>query len=218
MWLTIPAVPASGLDRALGLLLFLPVPIVLLLFTRAPLGLAPSLVLGIAIMASHRLYARPFARARAARRCLWCGSAAGDGPAITIDEPMGTTEWRACGAPHADRVRRFFGWAAAHRRFLRTGILGALAAFLAVAGWAAVSGAGPAVPADAVNAFRLAIALIVLPLAILFGRRPAGTEPIRAPFPVHIQALLGTWATAWLFRVVGTAWLVLALAHFARRV
>jgi hypothetical protein len=214
--LTIPAVPPTGLDRAWGALLFLPVPIVLFLYTRAPLGLAPSLVVGIAIMATHRLYARPFALARAARRCLWCGGPAGDGPAVTIDEPLGTTAWRACGETHADRVRRFFGWASAHRRFLQVGILGALAAFLAAAGWAALSGGGP-VPADAVNAFRLAIALIVLPLSVLFGRRPAGAEPIRAPFPVHIQALLGTWATVWLFRVVGAAWLVLALAYFARR-
>ena len=60
--------------RAIGLLLFLPVPLVLFLFTRAPLGILPSLGIGIALMLTHRFYARPWALARAHRRCLWCGA------------------------------------------------------------------------------------------------------------------------------------------------
>ena len=31
----------------------------------------------------------------------------------------------------------------------------------------------------------------------------------------QIQALIGTWAVSWLFRVVGAAWLILAVLHFA---
>ena len=61
------------MDRLLGVLLFLPVPVVLLLFTRMPLGVGESLALGVAITITHRFYARPFARSRADRRCLWCG-------------------------------------------------------------------------------------------------------------------------------------------------
>jgi hypothetical protein len=37
------------------------------------------------------------------------------------------------------------------------------------------------------------------------------------PFPVHIQALIGTWAVLWLFRIVGLAWLALATWHVAVR-
>ena len=60
--------------RLTGVLLFLPVPLVLFLFTRAPLGILPSLGIGIALVLTHRLYARPWALARAHRRCLWCGA------------------------------------------------------------------------------------------------------------------------------------------------
>ena len=167
-------------------------------------------------MLSHRAYARPFALARSARRCLWCGRATVEGPAFDVEEPLGTTRWRACAATHAERVQRFLAWAGAHRRFLLVGILGTLAAFL-VAGAVIASGRVSArrYP-DAVNAFRLAIAATVLPLGFLAtrGRAPADT-PLRPPFPVHIQALIGTWAVSWLFRLVGLAWLALAILHFA---
>ena len=206
-------------DRLLGLLLFLPVPIVLFLFTRAPLGIAWSLALGVAVMLSHRVYARPFARARASRRCLWCGGAAStDGPPFEVEEPLGTTGWRACGEAHGVRARRFLRWAGDHRRFLQIGILGSLAAFL-VAGAVVAAGAASAqrYPA-AVNAVRLAIALTVLPLGLLATRGAAPSDdPLRPPFPVHIQALIGTWAVSWLFRVVGVAWLILAIVYFGQR-
>ena len=205
-------------DRLLGLLLFLPVPIVLFLFTRAPFGVGASLALGVALMLSHRVYARPFALARSARRCLWCGRATVEGPAFDVEEPFGTTRWRACGEAHADRAHRFLEWAARHRRFLQVGILGTLAAFL-VAGAVIASGRVSATRyPDAVNAFRLAIAITVLPLGFLATRgRAQADSPLRPPFPVHLQALIGTWAVSWLFRVVGAAWLILAIVHFGQR-
>lgn len=204
-------------DRLIGVLLFLPVPIVLFLFTRAPLGIAWSLALGVALMLSHRAYARPFALARASRRCLWCGRAVAEGPAFDIEEPLGLTRWRACGEAHGMRARRFLEWAGAHRRFLLIGILGTLGAFLlAAAAMAAGLADGRRYP-DAVNAFRLAIALTVLPLGLLATRGTAADAPLRPPFPVHIQALIGTWAVSWLFRVVGVAWLVLAIVCFGQR-
>lgn len=203
-------------DRLAGLLLFLPVPIVLFLFTRAPLGIGWSVATGVALVLTHRAYARPFALSRASRRCLWCGGRARDGPVLEIEEPLGTTRWRACGAAHADRARRFLAWAGAHRRFLQAGILGALAAFLIAALTIAARPQAATGYPDAVNGFRLAIAVTVLPLGLLAGRRPAAGSPLRAPFPVHIQALIGTWAVGWLFRIVGTVWLALAVIHFAK--
>jgi hypothetical protein len=204
-------------DRVAGALLFLPVPVVLWLFTRAPLGPGWSLAIGVAVMVTHRLYARPFALARAGRRCLWCGGTAVDGPAIEIDEPLGRTTWRACSPDHAGRARRFFGWAAARGRLLQVGILGTLAAFLVTGALIASGHAGPVRYADAANAFRLGIALTVLPLGLFAVHGPPVEGPLRAPFPVHIQALVGTWAVSWLFRLVGIAWLALAVAHFAGR-
>lgn len=202
-------------DRLLGLLLFLPVPAVLYLFTQAPFGPLISLVTGVVLMASHRVYARPFALARAGRRCLWCGGAA-DGPELAVDEPPGSTRWRACSEPHATAARGFLGWAGAHRGFVKAGILGTLAAFLALAAAATARPSGAVRYADAVGLFRLGIAATVLPLSIL-GARGRDGLPLRTPFPVHIQALIGTTAVLWLFRLVGVAWLALGILYFARR-
>lgn len=196
-------------DRLLGLLLFLPVPLVLLLFTQAPLGVPASLGLGVALMLSHRLYARPFSLRRAGRRCLWCGrGVAADAPALPLEEPFGASSWRACPG-HLERLIRTFGWIEAHARFLKLGILGTLAAFLVLAF---------AIPhADAAALFRFGIAVSVLPLGLVGPRHAPPAGAAKVPFPVHIQALIGTHAVLWLFRIVGIGWLGLALWHGAQR-
>ena len=207
-----------GGDRLRGALLFLPVPFVLYLFTRQPLTPWPSLGLGVAIMLTHRLYARPFALSRAHRRCLWCGGAAGQGPSIDLDEPLGRTSWRACSESHAGLLARTLGWAAGHRRLLLLGILGTLTLFLALAGGAALGRPVWLQSTDAVAFFHLGIALTVLPFGWLGPDSRPGPKPEgRLPFPVHIQALLGTALVLWLFRLVGLWWLVAALLHLARR-
>lgn len=204
-------------DRLLGLLLFLPVPIVLFLFTQTPLGVVASLGTGLLLMVTHRLYARPFALARADHRCLWCGRGVSYGPELLVEEPLGVTRWRACGEPHAGRARSFLDWAGAHRVFLRAGILGSLALFLVLAALAAAGWARGVRYADAVNVFRLGVAVTVLPLSVLAVRERAVSDRVRTPFPVHIQALLGTNAVLWLFRVVGVVWLALAVTYALRR-
>lgn len=205
--------------RTGGILLFLPVPLVLWLFTQAPLGVLPSLALGVAVMVTHRLYARPFVLARAGTRCLWCGGdAPSEAPALGLVEPLGKTSWRACGPAHAGRLARVLGWASTHPRFLKVGILGSLALFLAASTLAGAGYAGPLQSADAVAVFRAGIALTVLSLALLAPlSAPAKLEELRVPFPTHIQALIGTWAVLWLFRLVGVVWLALSLLHVARR-
>lgn len=205
-------------DRHLGILLFLPVPVVLGLFTRAPLGVSSSVGLGVLLMATHRLYARPFALSRAGRRCLWCGGAAGEGPGVPLEEPSGPTVWRACGGPHLESLTRVFGTAFRWRWFLRAGILGSLVLFLPGALLAASGRLGPLTFADSSAAFRLGVALTVLPfgwLAALLGPRTA--EAIRVPFPVHIQALVGTAVMLWLFRIVGILWIVQVVLFVVHR-
>jgi hypothetical protein len=206
-----------SLTRVAGVLLFLPVPIVLWLFTRQPLGPWASLGLGTALMLTHRLYARPFALARAGRRCLWCGGAAGEGPRLDLEEPSGRTFWRACSEGHADRLARTLGWAAEHRLFLAMGILGTLAVFLAGAVAAALGWPAWLEPGDPVALFRLGVAVSVLPLGWLAPNGPLPSSSRRLPFPVHIQALLGTLWVLWLFRLVGLWWLGAGLLHLARR-
>jgi len=198
-------------------MLFLPVPAVLVLFTRAPFGTPASLALGIVLMLTHRLYARPFALARAATRCLWCGAAAPHGPELAIEEPLGRTVWRACSEDHGGRLRRFLGWTARHARFLKIGILGTLGVFLVAAALAAAGLLGASGHADAAAFFRLGIALTVLPLGLAGARGPESADPLRPPFPVHIQALIGTRVVMWLFRIVGVVWLAQVALHLARR-
>jgi len=205
-------------DRLLGILLFLPVPVVLVLFTRAPLGVGISLALGVGLMLTHRLYARPFALARAARRCLYCGgSVSAPGTPVRLVEPLGSTVWAACSEAHAGAVGRAFGWAERNRRPLLAGILGTLAGFLVAMPLAAGGWLAPLLPADLVAGFRLGVALTVLPLGWLaVSRGPLAAEP-RVPFPVHIQALIGTAAVLWLFRLVGLLWLAQGLWHLLAR-
>jgi len=193
-------------DRLAGILLFLPVPIVLFLFTQAPLGVGPALFLGVAVMLSHRFYARPAALRARDRRCLWCGAGTlPDAMRLELAEPFGNTTWRACSAAHLEALRRVFAWAEAHGALLRLGILGSLVGFLVLA-------AGRIVPfADAVALFRFGIATTVLSFAILAPRGAPHHRTPRIPFPAHIQALIGTAAVLWLFRIVGVVWLVLAL-------
>ncbi len=206
------------MTRAAGILLFLPVPVVLFLFTRAPLGPWTSLGLGVGLMVTHRLYARPFALAHAEERCLWCAGAAAGGPRIAVDEPFGTTAWRACRPAHAERVARVLGWASRRRTLLKVGILGTLVVFLLASVWAAIGRAGAVRFADGVAFFRLGIASTVLPLGLAAPRAKVPPDaPLRPPFPVHIQALIGTWAVMWLFRLVGLTWLVLGVWHVVTR-
>lgn len=204
-------------DRLVGLLLFLPVPVVLFLFTRLPLGVDASVALGVVLMATHRVYARPWALRRSSTRCLWCGGPGGARP-VELREPGGETTWAACSPSHHALLRRLLGWADGHRMLLVLGILGALAVFLVLVLAAAHGVAGPVQVPDAVNLFRLSVALSVLPLGWL-GPRSQEPPPgrVAAPFPVHIQALLGSLAVTWLFRGVGIAWLALGVRHFAGR-
>jgi hypothetical protein len=205
-------------DRTAGGLLFLPVPLVLLLFTQQPFGLAASLGIGVVLMLTHRLYARPFALARAPRRCLWCGGTAAEGPRLEIVEPLGATTWRACRPAHETALARVLSWAEGHARGLRVGILGTLAVFLIAALLAGGGRLGRVTTDDAVAFFRLGIAASVLPLGWLAARQHAEPrERWTSPFPLHVQALIGTRAVLWLFRVIGLFWLAAGLWHLGRR-
>jgi len=202
-------------ERWQGIILFLPVPIVLWLITNLPLGLWFSLGLGVVLMVTHRLYARPYALSRAGRRCLWCGRV-GEGRSlepITVAEPMGETSWRVCSGEHRMKLAAFLGWASRHRLFLKAGIAVTLLLYLVAVPLAGYGKLGTLTAVDLSYGFRLLIALTVLPLGWLGTGSGAGGE-LKVPFPVHIQALIGTVVVVWLFRVVGLIWLVASVYHF----
>lgn len=197
-------------ERWTGALLFLPVPLVLVLFVRTPLGLGPSLGLGVALMVSHRSYARPWVAARAARRCLWCGATSA-ALRVAVSDPLDAVAWGACRV-HATPLLALVGWAERRARLLMAGILGSLLVLLAV-GAAVVAGALPSARySDAVALFQGCVALCVLPLSF-FGPGSQAPSHARSPLPLHIQALVGSLTVVWLFRVVGSVWLVQAARH-----
>jgi len=205
-------------DRFVGILLFLPVPLVLWLFTRAPFGVGRSLVTGVAVMVAHRFVARPVALSSAARRCMWCGGRTDRTMPVRVADPAGTVDWNVCGATHHDRLVATLGWVSRRRRLVAAGIGGAVLTFLPFA-WLAEAGVlGPLGYGDAVAWFKGLVAITVLPIGWIApgssSREPSG---LRLPFPAHIQALVGTLVVVWLFRFVGAVWLVEALAHVVRR-
>jgi len=208
--------------RVIGVLLFLPVPLVLFLFTRAPLGILPSLGIGIVLMLTHRVYARPWALARAHRRCLWCGAdiaATLSAAELVLEDPLGRASWCACREAHARPVRAVLAWAAARSRFLTFGILGTLGVFLAWAAGSQLLAPSRLEHDDAVAFFRLGIAACVLPLGWLSARSDATSgEAPRSPFPLHVPALVGLRTVLWLFRLVGMLWLAQGSLHVAERV
>ncbi len=200
-----------------GIFLFLPVPVVLWLITVLPLGMWLSLGLGVAFMATHRLYARPYALVRAEQRCLWCGRVAEGEPLVplAVTEPIGEIVWRVCAGRHKERLTAFLGWASRKALFLKVGIAGTLLAYLVTVPLASFGKLGPVEPGDLAAGFRLLIALAVLPLGWLGpGSGRGGGGVLAVPFPIHIQALIGTVAVVWLFRIVGLVWLVTSVFHF----
>jgi hypothetical protein len=112
-------------------------------------------------------------------------------------------------------MRGVLSFSAAHRLALRVGILGGTLALLGGLAWAGLWGASTG---DLVAAFRVVIACSVLPLSILGPSLPRGEGVPVVPFPLHIQALIGTLPVLWLFRVVGLVWLVMGLQHLGGRV
>jgi hypothetical protein len=209
--------------RLAGVLLFLPVPLVLLLFTRTPLGILPSLGIGITLMLTHRYYARPWALVRAHRRCLWCAADVAatslSAAELVLEDPLGRASWCACREAHARPVQAVLGWAALRRRFLTFGILGTLGVFLAWAAGSQLLAPSRLEDDDAVAFFRLGIAACVLPLGWFSARSDAATgEAPRSPFPLHVPALVGLRTVLWLFRYVGLLWLAQGSLHVAQRV
>lgn len=190
-----------------GVVLFLFIPLVLILYLRMPFGLAPSVLGGIVIMLAHRLVARPWMERRLGERCFWCGTPVGpDAVVAPFHSRDATIEARTCTASHRDRLHAFGRTVAATRLLLAVLIVVPVALYLvnALLAMAHVT----AVPLEAAKwGFKIPIALAVVGLSFLW---PAGFRMTRPPaidFPAHNLFLLGVRNTFWVFRLVGIWWL-----------
>jgi len=207
-----------------GLLLFLFIPLVLLLFLRQPLGPGWSVALGLAIMVVHRLVAASWAAKFADVRCLWCGRV-GVGRTVPVISSGRQWQMNACSNAHAALVARLLGFVFRFRIPVALGVFVPLA-WLIVASLSAA--AGHPLSSHDTNAlvFRVVVALtvVITSLAPFMGqtssdRSPASTldppldHPLRCPFPIHNLSLLGIGNTLWIFRIVGAWWLIDALTR-----
>lgn len=201
--------------HAAGIGLFLFIPLVLVLFLRTPLGVGPSLALGVGIMLAHRFVARPFMERHLARRCFWCGRTPADVPSPFRSRGR-TIDARACGPDHAARLAAFARAVAAGRLALMALIFVPLVAYLA--NGAALAAGLDAVPLAAAGwGFKIPIASAVVALSLAYPAAARAAREGAVDFPVHNLFLLGVGNTLWVFRVVGIYWLVQGALALAAR-
>lgn len=197
-----------------GLLLFLFIPLVLVLYLRMPFGLAPSVLGGIVVMLAHRFVARPWMERHLAERCFWCGRAGALVDATFVSKGKAIAA-RACSDEHADDLHAFAHVVATGKPLLALLILLPVALYLLNA-LAAIVGR-PFVPLEAAAwGFKIPIALAVVTLSFAW---PLGRFLSREPsidFPVHNLFLLGVNTTFWVFRIVGLFWLGQGIWAFVR--
>lgn len=203
--------------RVRGVLLFLFIPLVLVLYLRMPFGLAPSVLGGIAIMVLHRRIARPFMDRHLAARCFWCGSdLRGPGVGAAFRSGKETIAARACGAAHAADLAAFARAVASSRWVLAALILVPVVAYLGNA-LLAIAGRAP-VPLDTARLlFKMPIAAAVVGLSFAWPAGRSSTRPGAIDFPAHNLSLLGVSWTFWVFRIVGLFWLGQAVWEGIRR-
>jgi hypothetical protein len=208
--------------QAVGVVLFLFIPLVLSLFVRHPKPIGASLVAGVVLMAGHRFLARPYMRRALGSKCVWCNRVLpppGEPEAgTTLDLAAADGEVlaaRCCSAEHARPPWRFFHFLTLARLPLQLGIFLPLLALLAALG-AAAWGHGRSLPA-ATAFFQLAVGVTVSAAAWGYLLLPAAATPRQAivvPFPVHNFFLLGVRALLWIFRLVGAWWIVRGALYF----
>jgi hypothetical protein len=217
-------VPGGWRLQAIGVLLFLFIPLVLYLFVRHPEPVAVSLGAGVVLMAGHRFLARPYMARAIARKCLWCNRVLLPGSTPALDASTRTLDLALdgrliaarCCAVHRAPAARFFRFLALARLPLRLGIFAPL--LLLLAALAAAAAGRPQALAAATALFQLVVGLTVSAAAwgSLLPRAPAEPAPLPVPFPAHNFFLLGVRPLLWIFRLVGAWWIYRGLELFVR--
>src|SRR5258706_6697621 len=124
------AAPNRFLILATGVILFLFIPLVLVLFVRHPAPLGASLGAGVLLMVGHRFLARPYMARVAPLKCVWCnrvlagapeGKRAGEISILELRSGEKLVEARCC-AVHRQPATKFFTFLHTWRWPLRLGI------------------------------------------------------------------------------------------------
>src|SRR5882724_1818605 len=206
--------PAPSIRRLqwTGVLLFLFIPVVLVLFVRHPEPVGLSLAAGVALMLGHRFLARPYMLRAVTAKCLWCNRALPAGSeTLELETGSGPLLARCCPG-HREPEARFFAWIDAWRLPLRAGIFLPLLLLLGSLTAAALGRPLLGVPFSTVL-FKLIVGVTVNVAALgpWVGAAVATGERVRVPFPVHNFFLLGVRTLLWIFRLVGIVWIVQSL-------
>jgi hypothetical protein len=193
-----------------GLLLFLFIPLVLVLYLRQPLGPVRSILVGLLIMFGHRFLAAPWMERHATERCLWCGRglrARNGVRTFEVHTRGGQRTCAACNDAHFDLAGRFLTFVWRHRPPIAAGIFVPLVVLL-VASLALAAG-HPLLPQEWNTwQFKTIVALTVVLTSLAYRTVSHPDMTLRTPFPLHNLFLLGIRNTLWVFRLVGAWWLV----------
>lgn len=202
--------PASWAQVALGVVLFLPIPLVLYLFVAQPRPLDRSLIVGIVVMLAHRFVARPYMRHIAERRSLWTGLPTAEGGRVELR--LGSSALVAAVATqHRERLLRFFSFLHRWRWVIRAGIFLPLVSLLACL---ALAANGVPTPLGTITGFfQLCVGTTVAATAFLWPLERLPREPIVPAVPVHTFFLLGVLPLLWIFRIVGLWWIWKGLSY-----
>lgn len=194
--------------QAVGVLLFLFIPLVLFLYVRHPEPIWASLIAGVVLMMGHRLLARPYMERALPVKCAWCNRVLPAEGGETLE--LGEIRARCCPG-HRPPAAKLFAFLDSWRWVLRAGIFVPLLLLLATLA-AAAFGLQP--PLDEVTAFfKLAVGITVN-LAAFGYLFVQPRSPAAVPFPVHNFFLLGVRNLLWVFRLVGIWWIWQGLRHF----
>ena len=213
--------PRPARRVALGVLLFLFIPLVLFLFVRHPNPVWLSLVAGVVLMIGHRRLAVPYMRWSLPWKCIWCNRVLPPADSAGLAPGTGLLELEAgshilsarCCAAHRDPAARFFSFLQAWSWPLRLGIFVPLLVLLLAL---ALTAAGLTVRLDAATALFQLVVGITVNTAALGYLLASPRAPLAVPFPVHNFFLLGVRLLLWIFRLVGIWWIWQGLSFFLR--
>jgi hypothetical protein len=198
-----------------GGLLFLFIPVVLFLFVRHPQPIWLSLAAGIVLMLGHRALARPYMERVLPVKCVWCNRIPPAGPIETLILKTGGGDVTAqCCAGHRRPAAQYFSFLDRNRLVMRAGIFLPLLLLLITLGLAA---AGKTMPVGTVTAIFQGVVGLTVNLAAFGYLWTQERSPVEVPFPVHNFFLLGVKILIWIFRIVGIAWIAVAIYYFLRQ-
>jgi hypothetical protein len=199
-----PSAPNRFALYALGVLLFLFIPLVLFLFVRHPAPVALSLGAGVALIVVHRFLARPYMERVLPVQCVWCNRVPPREPVELELRSGGRTLAARCCAAHRAPAAKLFSFLQTWRWPLRLGIVLPLLFLLTALAAAAVGQPSPVPFATAWFQLVVGVTVNLAALGYLAAREHT---PIEVPFPVHNFFLLGVRNLLWIFRLVGLWWI-----------